>query len=125
MITSPIVTIFGFTSIFAYNNFISTLIITDLPEMYVKHGVVCGALHHPGDIEEYPMFKKNDAVEDEMDNDPVLVNEFWVEFIPLKVTTVCKHAAVTDEDHNTTNIKRAMYPHNMLGWGTSIKLCKK
>ena len=51
----------------------------DIPLVLRKHNVICGVLHHPGDIGEYPMFRKangDDIPEDETDNDPVLAKEF-------------------------------------------------
>ena len=48
---------------------------SDLPPNYVKHGVICGAVHHPGDTGEYPAFAKTPRPDDvsELDNEPVLV----------------------------------------------------
>ena len=114
-ITSHIVTIFDCTPIFASNNFTSTILITDLPMLLQQHGVICGAVNHPGDRGEYPMSKKtneNDIAEDEMNNAPVMEIAFWEDFIPLKVTTVSKHAAVRDDD--TTKFVDLGYMHLIL-----------
>ena len=73
----------------------------DIPLVLRKHNVICGVLHHPGDIGEYPMFRKangDDIPEDETDNDPVLAKEFGEDFIHMKVSTVCKFASMRDDD---------------------------
>ena len=42
--------------------------------------------------------KESNICEDETDNDPVLVKEFWEDFIHVTVATVCKLASTSDED---------------------------
>ena len=76
----------------------------DIPLVLRKHNVICGVLHHPGDIGEYPMFRKangDDIPEDETDNDPVLAKEFWEDFIHMTVATLCKFASRKDDDPTT------------------------
>ena len=49
------------------------------------------------------MFKNNTAAEGKVDDEHILVKEFWEEYMSLIVDTACKAAAAKEEEHKITN----------------------
>jgi hypothetical protein len=98
---------------------------TDLPASFVKHGIICGAVHHPGDPGEYPMFKISNHLADDNDNsvsstgismvnnDAVLLKEFWEDFPFLLVEILPKHAALLEPNETSENRVACMKYQNL------------